>query len=293
MTTPSMGHLAQLGMGTGTPITDVNGQAFEFLSETLKQTETQHHSNGLRGTRSRIDDRVRTVRKAISGGIVMNPTPTEIDWLLPKILGGTTAAGVTDVADTLPEVYIQIDRIAKVHEYVKCVCGQAVLQGSSGQPLQLTTDWEGETETETAAGSFPSITLPTDNMFVFSDITLTLEGSARTIDEFTLTINNMLQDDLYRNSVSRIEIPPQDREVTLAVTLPYDTDNVDLYNAAVAGAAGILVMNDGTTTYTVNIANCKIPADSPNVAGKGEIPLQLTVNCFGDGTNSECKWTKT
>lgn len=289
MTTPSMGHLAQLGMGAATPVT----QAFEFISETMKQLETHFHSPGVRGGRSRRKERVRTVRKAISGGIVMHPTPTEIDWLLPKILGGTTGAGVTDIANTLPEVYIQVDRIAKVHEFVKCVCGQAVFRGASGQPIELATEWEGETETESNAGTFPSLSLPTDNIFVFSDITLTLEGSARTIDDFSLTINNMLSAELYRNSLSRIEIPPEDREVTLAVTLPYDTDNVDLYNLAIAGAAMTLAMTDGVTTYTIAAANAKIPADSPNVPGKGEVPLSLAVALYSDAANSECKWTKT
>lgn len=293
MTTPSMGHLAKLIMGTATPISGGNGQAFEYQSVGLKQVEEQVHSAGVRGSRSRRKERVRTVRKSVSGPIVMHPSATELDWLLPKFLGGTTGGGVTDIADTLPEVYIQLDRVAKVHEYVKCVCGQAVIQGASGQPIVLTTEWEGETETETNAGTLPSLTLPTDGMFVFSDITLTLEGNARTVDDFTLTINNMLLTDLYRNSLSRVEIPPSGREVTLAVTLPYDTDNTDLYNAAIAGAAGILAMNDGNDTYTVNIANCKIPSNAPDVPAEGEIPLSILANCFADGSNSECKWTKT
>jgi len=287
MTTPAMGHDAQLGMGSVAVVT----QRFEFISETLKQTETQFNSPGITGSRTRLKQRTRTVRKAIAGGIVMQPTPTEIDFLLEYILGGTPAAGVTDVADALPEVYIHVDRVTDDHLYNKCVCSQAIFRGSSGQPIELETQWEGETET--ASGGFPALSLPTDDIFVFSDITLTLEGSARTIEDFTLTINNMLATELYRNSISRSEIPPQDREVVLAVTLPYDADNADLYNAAIAGAALTLVISDGSTTYTIAAANAKIPADSPNVPGKSEIPLSITVNLFGDGTNSECKFTKT
>ena len=52
------------------------------------------------------------------------------------------------------------------------------------------------------------------------------------------------------------------------------------------------MFNDGTTTYTVDFANCKIPKEGPNVDGKSETMLPLTVNCYDDGTDSECKWTK-
>jgi hypothetical protein len=230
-------------------------------------------------------DRIRTVRKAISGDIVMEPTATELDLLLPRILGKAL-----DVDDVLPETYITIDRVAKVHEYVKCICGQGVLSGSSGEAIRLTTTWEGETETEGNAGTFPEISPPVDGIFVCSDVVLTLAGSPRAVDDFSLTINNMLSTELYRMSLTREEIPPTDREVTLAVTLPYDTDNVDLYNLAIAGAEGTLVIDDGNTEYTFTFANVKIPANSPNVAGKDEIPLQIVATCYADGEAHEIEW---
>jgi hypothetical protein len=279
-----MGHLAQLGMSA----TTVADEAFEFLTETLALTETQTHSNGIRGHRSRQKSRVRTTREAVAGSITMNPTATELDLLLPRIFGGDTI-----LADTLPETFITVDRVAKVFEYVKCVCGQGVISGSSGQPLQLVTDWEGETETVTNAGTFPEITPPTDGIFVFSDIVLTLDGTPREVDEFSLTINNLLSTELYRNAISREEIPAADREVTLSATLPYDTANVDLYDAAIAGAAGSLVFSDGSDTYTFILANVKIPAVSPNVSAKDDIPLAINANIFAEGDTLEIDWTKT
>lgn len=285
----SIGTYSQLGMGSASPVTE----AFEFISETLKKVSTHYHSPGIRGTRSRHKSRVRETREAIAGSITMEPTPTEIDNLIERILGGTTAVGVTDVADTLPEFYVEIDRIAKVFEYSGCRVSRAVFSGSSGNPLQLVLDIEGETETVGNAGTAASLSLPTDNIFVFSDIVLTLESAAREVSDFTLTIDNLLDADRYMNSLTRDEIYPLDREVTLACTVPYTTANTALYDAAIAGAAGSLVIADGSTTYTIDFANLKIPAESPEVPGKEEINLALNLASYADDSNSECKFTKT
>ena len=75
--------------------------------------------------------------------------------------------------------------------------------------------------------------------------------------------------------------------------MPYTSDNADIYDIAIAGAAGSLAFNDGSTTYTIDFGNCKIPAESPTVQGRSEIGLPLSVVCRDDGTNSEYKVTKT
>ncbi len=289
-TVPAPAALAQYGVGAASPVT----QAIECLSSTLKKTTTQVHSTGLRGGRSRRKYRVRNVREQVAGNLVLNPTATEIDFFLTYILGGTPAAGVTDVADTLPEFFCTIDQVTKVPEFSGLRVAQAVFAGASGEPLTLTLDLEGEDETLGAAASFPALTLPTDNMFVCSDITLTLEGGAVEINDFSLTIDNALLADLWRNALTRTQIPAGDRIVTLAATPAYTSDNQGLYEAAIAGAAATLVIADGSTTYTIAAANAKIPPDGPEVpAIGGEIVLPITVNFFADDTNSECKFTKT
>lgn len=288
-TVPAPAAEAQYGVGDASPVT----QAIEVISSTLKKTVTHATSPGLRGTRSRRKERTRKVRSAVSGNLVLNPTPTEIDWFIEKILGGTTAVGVTDVAETLPEFYVNSDKVTNVFEYSGIRVASCTIAGSSGNPLTWTLELEGEDESEGAAGTFPSLTLPTDNMFVFSDCTLTLEGAAREVNEFSLVIDNALLMDLYRNSVTRTEIPAADRIVQLTADVPFTSDNEDLYDAAIAGAAASLAISDGSTTYTFAAANAKIPAEGSDVAGRGsEITLPLTVDWFSDASNSECKCTK-
>ena len=289
--TPAQGALAKMAMDPNA--ISASSQGFEFVSCTLARQDTHVYSQGIRGTRSRDKSRARIARRAVSGQIVLEPTPTEIDFLLPYILGGTTSMGATDVADSLPSLVIGVDKVTKVYTYTGCRVGRAVFSGQAGQAVQLTLDIEATDETEAAGGSFPAVSLPTDNFFVMSDLTLTLLSVARKFGRFALTIDNMLDAERYVNSLTRTQIAPQDRQVTLEVDTPFTNDNADLYGAAIAGAAGSLVMSDGTVTYTMAFGNCKIPADGAEVSGKTEILLPLTVNLFADGTTaSELKITK-
>lgn len=292
--TPSIGALAKLAIDVATPF-DVSSEAFEFVREDIKLIKTHVESQGIRGTRSRRKERVKIGTEDVRGPIVMNPSVTEIDLLLPRILGGATSGGVTDVADALIEFQVMVDRVAKVHSFTGCSVASAQFRGVKGQPIELTINIEGEDGTIGAAGGFPAITIDTDaTFFIFSEATLTLTGTSRLIEEFTLTIDNGLRADRRFNSINRVNMSALDRRVTLGCTVPYTPDNTDLEDVAIAGGAGILVLTDGSTTYTVDFANVKSETETPSVAGRDEIMLPLQrLTAYADATNSECKFTKT
>lgn len=291
MVTPAQGYAAALAMDDALPF-DGSSVAFEFLSSTLKKSATQVNTNGIRGERSRLEHRTRIVQEAVSGSLTMNPSVTELDILWPRILGGTTSAGVTDVADTLPEFQVMIDKVSKVHTYAGCRVSRATISGSAGQPIQLVLDIEAETESEGNAGTFPSITIDTDGMFVFSDVTLTIDSTAREVQSFSLVIDNLVDTGRYINSTTRSEIAAQDRQVTLDCVFPYTATNADLYDIAIAGVDGALAISDGSTTYTFDFGDMKAAAQGPDVGGKSEILLPVTFDCYKTGSDSEVKVTK-
>ena len=289
--TPSQGSQTQLAIDSsaivgGTP------PGFEFLSFGLKRQDTQTDSQGIRGTRSRLSQRTRITQRACSGAIVMNPTPTELDLLWPWILGGSTSGGVTGVGETLSDRYIGIKRVRKMATFSECKVASFVLSGQQGQPIQTTLNVEAQDETEANVASWPSITYPTDNMFVFSDLALTIDSTTHYFSQLTLTIDNVLQADRYLNSLTRDKITPQDRAVTIDLGLPYDDVSDVLYGLDPDGVAASLVMSDGTTTYTFAFGNVKAAAVGPEIAGKSEILLPLQLRCFYDGTDREIKVTK-
>jgi len=290
---PAQGSQATLAMDAALPF-DASSEPFEFVSSTLKMQQSHVRSEGIRGTRQRRSERVRISQEAVSGNIVMNPSVTELDLLWTRILGGTVATGVTDVAETLPEFWILRDDVSKVHTFNSCRVARATFSGTQGQPIQLTLDIEGEDETIGNAGTAPALTLDTDNFFIFSDLTLTLQSTARKFRQFTLVIDNMLDVNRFNNSLTRTEIATQDMEVTLSVEAPYTVDNTDLEDQAIAGAAGILVVTDAVTTYTFDFANVKSESEGPDNPGRSEIFLPLNnMTCYATAANSAVKVTKT
>lgn len=290
--TPAKAFAAQLGMGAASPVTE----RYEFLSTTLAARTTIVQSGGIRGTRSKYSHRVRKASEAVNGNIVMNPSATEIDLLLPRILGGSTAGGVTTVADALTAFYICVDKVSKVCEYDGCVVSRAVFSGSPGQPLQLSLDIEGTSETEAAAGTFPALSIDTDNMFVFSDLTFKLPTTSIPISSFSLTIDNALETNRFLNSLTRTEIPALDRSVTVDVSMPYTTDNMAYYTSAKAATAqvGALVMADGSSTYTVALPALQANASGPDVPSKAaELMLSLSFEALRTAAATEVTFTKT
>lgn len=287
----SQGYAAKLAIDSVLPF-DTSSEPYEFISESVAMVQTHANSQGIRGTRSRLADRTRIVSEAISGTILMRPTIAEIDLLLPRIFGAATVAGVTDLSNSMIEFQLMIDRVAKVYTYAGCRISRATIQGSSGGPIEFSLDIEAETESIGNAGTFPSLTIDTGNMYVFSDLTLTLNSVATEVASFALTIDNVLDTARYMNSVTRTEIPAQDRQVTLTCQVPYTTTNVGLHDIAIAGIDGSIAMNNGTSTYTWDFGNLKSPANSPVVGAKNEIMLSLAFDVYKSGSDSEVKVTK-
>jgi hypothetical protein len=281
----SQGALAKMGMGAASPVTE----AYEFISENLKRKIKRIYNDGIRGTRSRSKERVADGEIEIAGQITMNPSPAELANLLPRILGAAAVTTTYALAETLPEFYINIDRVAKVFEYAGCKVAKATFSGSRGQPVKLALDIIGKTCTPGDAGTFPALTIDTDVAYVFYQGVLTAEGSAREFDQFQLVIDNML-DKRVMNSQTATSITAQDRLITLACSTPYTSDEIDLLDNAftsAAGAAGSLVFTNGTESTTFTFANLKDDVEDPEVQGKKEILLPHSFTAYKSGTTKE------
>lgn len=288
--TVNQGYATQLGISASNPV----DARFEFLRATLAGARTIVTSEGVSGNRSVLSGRGRVVSERCSGQLVMQPTVVEIDALLPWLLGGSTSGGVTDVADALAARYITLDKVQKVYTYAGCYAAQWRLEGAEGQPLNWTIDVEGKTETVANAGTFPSLSLDTGNFFVYKDCTLTLAGTGYAVRNFAITLNNVLDADRFLNSLTRGDITPQSRLVTLEVTLPFG-DAQGLIDSATIGSTGIagsLAFSDGTTTYTIAFANLKAGTQGAQIEGRTELYVPISFQAFRTSSASEFKVTK-
>ena len=289
---PSQGAMAKAAVDDAVPF-DGSSVSIEILSESVRRIDTHLDTNGMRGSKDMSADRVRLARSAISGSLSMNPDAAEVDWFIEKILGGTTAVGVTAVADTLPYWQLMVDRIAKVYTYTDLVVGQATISGSAGDMLTLALDVEGESEVVGSAGAFAGGALSAGNTYVMSDVTLTLGGTVYPCSQFSLVINNNLDADRYNNSLSRSAIVSAGRLVTLSANLPFTPDTAALHAMAIGGVAGILAWTDGSDVYTFTMPNVKAPSNTPVASGKSEIRWDLAMTARETGGVASILCTKT
>ena len=289
--TASMGHQALLAINdAGTEIGSFTN-AFEFVSESLKKTGQILDTSGIRGTRSHVAERTRAGVYTVSGQITLHPSPADLDLLLPYIMGAAESTDTFALGESLDdfEFAVLVDRGPKRFLYDGCKVNTATFKGSGGGLVELTLDIVGKTETVSDT-VFPAITpgVATNNMpYVFSDATLTLQGTGgRIITEFEIGIDNSLESRT-SNSASVTSIDATDRNISFKCTLPYISDNTDLYEQALAGAAGSMVLTNGNMSTKFTFGTLQVPDNTPVVGGKTEIPLELAMVARRSGASSE------
>jgi hypothetical protein len=254
---------------------DASSEPYEFVAESVRKRGTILDTSGIRGTRSHHVSRTRPGTYEVGGSLTLHPSPADLDLLLPRILGAAESSDTFNLAESLPAFGILIDRVAETFQYTDCKVSKATFKGSAGGLVELVLEILGVAEV--TGTSFPALSLDTTAAaapYDFSDGVLTLQSAARKMMDFELLIDNGLSA-RFTNSQTATSITPQDRTITLKTTNPFTADEVDLYEQALAGAAGTLVLTNGGMSTTFTFAALQVPDMSPVVGGKQEIPLKL------------------
>jgi len=282
----SQGSLTKFAIGAaGTAIGSFTN-CFEARSTSLARAGTIIDTSGIRGTRSHHSARTRAGTTVVSGQFELHPTPGELDWLFPWILGADASGDTFALAESLQLRDLLIDRVPDRFLYTNCVVSRAVFSAEAGHAVVLVIEIEGQDVTRSAT-AFPSISPLLEPPYVIMDGVLTLAASARKFNRFELTIDNLVQTDRFMNSTTRADIPAQDREIRLSVTTPYTSDETDLLAQATAGAAGSLVFTNGGYSTTFAFAALQVPPEDPVIPGKSEILLTLNMVARMAGTTKE------
>lgn len=299
MATAAQGAYSRLlvedGDGTSTPPTfDSSSETYEFLSESLQSTQSVLDTGGIRGTRTIPKERTRLGVRAVGDTIVMNPGPADLDKWLPRIMGAAeiTGSDTFNLGDSFTDFWIYLDRVTDVYYYSQCYVSRATFAAQAGGLLTLSMDIVGTNETigvtRLTSGNTPAIGVTTSHQpYVFHDadsgVTFAGTGS-REITDFSLSIDNMM-DARFVNSVTNTSITAMDRAVTYSATMPFDSDNLDVYRDTPRGQQAIMVFtNSGNSkALTFTMASLDGADVSPIVQGKTEIMLGLQWEARGTG----------
>jgi hypothetical protein len=285
-----MGHQSRLSMAAAGTAVGSYTEAYEFRTEGLRAAREIVETSGIRGTRSMPIERTRDGTVRINGTIAFHATPAMLDLLLPRIMGSAEVADLFAVAETLPEFDVLIERVAKRFVYAGCKVARATFRATAGGALELDLEITGKSETVSAT-AFPTITAPTDPPYIWSDAVCTVEGSARVVTRWELSIDNQLNA-RFSNSNTATDIHTQGRVVTVSMTVPYTSDEVDLYGINSSGASGAtFVLTNGGRSITFTIGALAVADSSPVVGGPGEILLEMNGIAKSSGSTKELSIT--
>lgn len=246
------GYQVQWGFGQNNPVTIRS----EILGGGLKAAHSRVMSQGATGTRQRLHETTGDGKIVVAGDVEVRPTYTGLAGLLPYIMGGTKTGSSNPFTYPYADVnqnyavgqqgfYTTTDLGTKVYTHTGVNIAKAVFSCQQGMDMKCVLSLVAQTETVGNSGTFPSITLPTDAPFMWSTAVLTLNGTARSMKDWTLTIDNHPDTDRFMNSQTATQFPFYDFGVELEATLPATTDEQDLYNVGLnADVSGSLVLTD-------------------------------------------------
>lgn len=267
----ALGYKSRLGMSVADPVTAM----FEFLSETLTTAQALEDTSGTRGTLDDPDNRVREASRSVAGSIEMNPTPLELDLLIPLITGATKVSDVAAMVptDPLPAFTIAIDRDVKVFKYTGCKIGKAEFSAQANGPLKLALDIVGVDSTKNNAGTFPALTPKADTPFMFYDCVLTIGGTTYPINNFKMTYTNALG--LYfANSVTPTRINQEGRIVEWSLELPAGDAEAIWGTSALSAVAVQAQFTNGNTFLRLRSELVRAPKEDFSIGTvQGEVPM--------------------
>jgi len=281
----SQGAQSRLAMDPASPI-DGSSEPYEFKSFGIKKLATIIGDEGIRGTRSHSKERTRGGIYTVGGTILMEPSPIDLDKLLPRILGAVEDSNTFALAEALPSFSVGVSLVADAFEYTDCYVNRAIFRSSPGEILELELDIIGKTQIDLV---YPSLTLgvaANDAPYTHQEGVFTLNTSARDVISHEIVIDNFLFA-RFTNSQTATSVTPQDRLITVKTVTPYTSDESNLYTQSTAGASGTVVFTNGGMSTTFTFANLQPPQDTPVVSGKTSIGLELTHVARRSGATKE------
>lgn len=270
----------------------VGGTAVEFLTHSIKETREIAEDDGIRGSRSRVFERVAQGQISVAGQIEFEPTPLELEKLLPLLVGSSTSATV--LTDALADFNVVIDNGTKTDTFVGRF-SKGTLSGQSGQKIKLTVDFVGKSRTQGAGGSLSGTPDITARPYMFFDLGsgIEIDGTSYLIDRFELVIDNMI-DPTYMIGQEATDLEPTDRTVSLGIQTKFNSAESALLDLAMAAPdisdplTAELVLTNGAKSATFTFGALVAKAESVVNQGKRtKLRLPLNYNCYRVGTNLE------
>jgi hypothetical protein len=271
---------------------------YDFVAENIGLQEWIVGDQGLTGSLDLAVDHIRNGPAFVTGQIMMNVSPQELDFLLPYILRGTKTGNDHLPGSLSPALDLMIKRDQVSFVYRGLQVDKAMFRASAGlgqaEPslMEMVISFVGIDESETAAtwpDPEPARDIDDVLYWLMADSTLTLGAAARPFEAFNLVIDNMLTP-LMRNSLRPTCIRSEGRRVSFQPRLTLCSDSATgLYFTRPSGAGSLsfasskyLGNSNSSTVFTFyNLYGRK---RTPATRGRTETFLDLDLTAYPGDT---------
>lgn len=269
-------------------------QPLAVYRDTLEQVIQVADPQGMWGTRSLASSRARAVRQFVRGSWWLQPTPNDLDVLLPLILGVAEATDVFAIGEPNLECTLAKDLDTDLWQYNECHVTRAVFEGQAGGFVDLRLDFVGKEEVAEASWlpSAISQSNAADEPYVFADADnsgtsrLVINSNALEMTAFRITIDNHIEP-RFVNSLTPTSFCPAARDVKLDVVLPYSTANeLAAYTDGTTEVAASLTFVNGNVSTLFNFPALVNEPRTPKVRGKTEILHEMSLTARASGTTA-------
>jgi hypothetical protein len=262
-------------------------QTLEFLQgTTLGLNQRIEHAGGMTGSRQMPVARTREVGRQPTGSLTMNPTPVELDALLPWCFG-VAKDGSNDFI--LPESYsissagrqLRAQRDGDWNNYTNMVVGSVRFSANEGSFLNVSIDCQGadEASASNAPGDDsgpPTVTAVSGSPYVMSDAALTIAGTTYNFRQVTLAFDNRLSA-RFNNSLTATDIRSTGIQVGVQLGLPDGDVYSALYTAGKDGVAIVITFTNGSDSLRFTYPEVVFPKPNRELG----TPAQLTFPLAG------------
>lgn len=271
----------------------VGSNVAEFVSSGIRQEVEIVSDEGIRGTRSRVMERLNLGNVKVGGSLVCNPTPVEMAFLLPLVTGSSTSATV--LTDALADVTVIQDSVTVTDTFVGRM-NKYTFEITPGEKVKLTADFIGKTRTVGAGGSLSGVPDITVRPYFASDIGsgITIGGTTYQIAKATFSIDNKISPTYMAQSTTVTDLEPTDRIVMLEIETKYNAAENALLILNEAGPivgtplTASFALTDGSNSMTFTFASLVAPPETitvPNRAAKLRLPMRF--QAYKAGTSLE------
>lgn len=282
---------------------DDSSEFYDFLYEDIKKDGALVGGKGIAGTRSNFANRMREGSYRVQGKLATYTCPADLDFWLPRILGGAEVADVFDVDDALPSFGMLINRVAGTFEYQNCLVDKAIWRTEAGpgdddpEIIEQVLDIKCRGEVVGTSWPTPAPTLSTGsnrNAYIAADGVITIGGTPYAFHDFVLLLDNHVRE-RWVNSLTPTQLCPQDRTVILRITFPF-TASADAVLSGIyqninrhAGVSATisLTLSGVACSTSFALTSLQWAQRAPTVPGKTDLRLTVDFGARRTGEASE------